>query len=135
MGIANGAALVFFAYIGFDAVSTAAEEAINPQRDSAIGILGSLLICTIAYIAVSGLLTAIVPYSTLNVKSPVAETLLNSGYPFCWRDRCLWCYSRTHFGCPHFPFMRFPGSFMLFLAMDYCLHFSQRYTTKQEKPP
>ncbi len=82
MGIANGAALVFFAYIGFDAVSTAAEEAINPQRDLAIGILGSLLICTIAYIAVSGLLTAIVPYSTLNVKSPVAETLLKLGYPF-----------------------------------------------------
>lgn len=81
-GVANGAALVFFAYIGFDAVSTAAEEAENPQRDLSIGILGSLLICTLAYIAVSGLLTAIVPYYTLNVKSPVAETLLLLGHQF-----------------------------------------------------
>lgn len=82
VGVANAAALVFFAYIGFDAVSTAAEEAINPQRDLSIGILGSLIICTLAYIAVSGLLTAIVPYSTLNVKSPVAETLLLLGHQF-----------------------------------------------------
>lgn len=81
-GVAKGAALVFFAYIGFDAVSTAAEEAVNPQRDLSIGILGSLVICTLAYIAVSGLLTAIVPYSTLNVKSPVAETLLTLGHHF-----------------------------------------------------
>ncbi len=81
-GVASGAGLVFFAYIGFDAVSTAAEEAVNPQRDLSIGILGSLIICTIAYIAVSGLLTAIAPYSTLNVSSPVAETLLKLGHKF-----------------------------------------------------
>lgn len=81
-GVAHGAALVFFAYIGFDAVSTAAEEAVNPQRDLSIGILGSLIICTIAYIAVSGLLTAIAPFHTLNVSSPVAETLLKLGHQF-----------------------------------------------------
>lgn len=79
-GVVEGAALVFFAYIGFDAVSTAAEEAKNPQRDLSIGIVGSLLICTLIYIVVSGLLTAIVDYSTLNVKSPVAQTLINLGH-------------------------------------------------------
>src|SRR5437867_1866435 len=57
-GIARGAAVVFFAYIGFDAVSTAAQEARKPQKDMPIGILGSLIICTILYIAVSGLLTS-----------------------------------------------------------------------------
>jgi APA family basic amino acid/polyamine antiporter len=71
-GIARGAAVVFFAYIGFDAVSTMAQEARNPQRDMPIGIIGSLLICTVLYIAVSGLLTAIVPYTALNVSDPVA---------------------------------------------------------------
>ena len=64
--------MIFFAYIGFDAVSTAAQEAKNPQRDMPIGILGSLVICTILYILVSGLLTGIVPYSALNVADPVA---------------------------------------------------------------
>ena len=62
-GIARGAGVIFFAYIGFDAVSTAAQEAKNPQRDMPIGILGSLVICTILYILVSGLLTGIVPYT------------------------------------------------------------------------
>ncbi|HYH01175.1 MAG TPA: amino acid permease [Terriglobales bacterium] len=71
-GIATGAAVVFFAYIGFDAVSTAAQEAKNPQRDMPIGILGSLVICTILYILVSGLLTAVVNYRQLNVPDPVA---------------------------------------------------------------
>jgi APA family basic amino acid/polyamine antiporter len=71
-GIATGAAVVFFAYIGFDAVSTAAQEAKNPQRDMPIGILGSLIVCTILYIAVSGLLTAMVSYERLNVPDPVA---------------------------------------------------------------
>ena len=64
--------MIFFAYIGFDAVSTAAQEAKNPQTDMPIGILGSLVICTILYILVSGLLTGIVPYSALNVADPVA---------------------------------------------------------------
>jgi APA family basic amino acid/polyamine antiporter len=80
-GVVQGAAFVFFAYIGFDALSTAAEETINPQRDIPIGILTSLVICTIIYIVVAALLTGIVPYTTLNVKSPVADALLNIGYP------------------------------------------------------
>jgi APA family basic amino acid/polyamine antiporter len=71
-GIARAASVIFFAYIGFDAVSTAAQEAKNPQKDMPIGIMGSLLICTILYIVVAGLLTAIVPYSSLNVAEPVA---------------------------------------------------------------
>ena len=79
-GVMNGAALIFFAYIGFDAVSTAAEETINPQRDVPRGILTSLALCTVIYIVVAGLLTGIVPYQTLNVPSPVAEALLHLGY-------------------------------------------------------
>ncbi len=80
-GVVDGAALVFFAYIGFDAVSTAAEEAINPQRDLPIGILLSVIICTLIYILVAALLTGIVPYTQLNVPSPVAEALLRIGHP------------------------------------------------------
>ncbi len=71
-GIARGAAVIFFAYIGFDAVSTAAQEAKNPRRDMPIGILGSLVICTILYIVVSGLLTGVVSYKALNISDPVA---------------------------------------------------------------
>jgi APA family basic amino acid/polyamine antiporter len=71
-GIAAGAASIFFAYIGFDAVSTAAQEAKNPQRDMPIGILGSLVICTILYIVVSTILTGLVNYKALNVPDPVA---------------------------------------------------------------
>jgi basic amino acid/polyamine antiporter, APA family len=72
-GIMRGATVVFFAYIGFDAVSTAAQEARNPQKDLPFGILGSLIICTILYIIVSGLLTGIVPYTQLNTPAPVAD--------------------------------------------------------------
>ncbi|HTW46137.1 MAG TPA: amino acid permease [Acidobacteriaceae bacterium] len=72
-GIMRGAGVVFFAYIGFDAVSTAAQEARNPQKDMPIGILGSLIICTVLYIIVSGLLTGLKPYTTLNVPAPVAD--------------------------------------------------------------
>ncbi len=71
-GIATGAASIFFAYIGFDAVSTAAQEARNPQKDMPIGILGSLVICTILYIVVSTILTGLVNYKALNVPDPVA---------------------------------------------------------------
>ena len=71
-GITAGAASIFFAYIGFDAVSTAAQEAKNPQRDMPIDILGSLVICTILYILVSGVLTGLVNYRALNVADPVA---------------------------------------------------------------
>ncbi|MBG9945694.1 amino acid permease [Brevibacillus formosus] len=74
-GVATGAATVFFAFIGFDAVSSAAEEVRNPQRDMPIGIISSLLVCTILYIAVSLTLTGIVPYHLLNVKNPVAFAL------------------------------------------------------------
>uniref|UniRef100_E6QMD9 Metabolite permease n=1 Tax=mine drainage metagenome TaxID=410659 RepID=E6QMD9_9ZZZZ len=72
MGIAAGAASIFFAYIGFDAVSTAAQEAKNPQRDMPIGILGSLVFCTLLYIVVSTVLTGLVNYKALNVADPVA---------------------------------------------------------------
>ena len=78
-GIARGAGVIFFAYIGFDAVSTAAQEAKNPQRDMPIGILGSLVICTILYILVSGLLTGVVSYTTLNVPDPVAVGIDHTG--------------------------------------------------------
>jgi APA family basic amino acid/polyamine antiporter len=71
-GIARGAAVIFFAYIGFDAVSTAAQEARNPQRDMPRGILGSLAICTLLYVVVAGLLTGVVHYTQLNVAAPVA---------------------------------------------------------------
>ncbi|MGJ7911799.1 amino acid permease [Neobacillus sp. LXY-1] len=74
-GVATGAATVFFAYIGFDAVSTAAEEVKNPQRNMPIGIIASLLVCTVLYIAVSAILTGIVPYQHLGVKNPVAFAL------------------------------------------------------------
>lgn len=71
-GILRGAAVIFFAYIGFDAVSTAAQESKNPQRDLPIGILGSLLVCTILYILVAVVLTGIVPYTKLGVPDPIA---------------------------------------------------------------
>jgi APA family basic amino acid/polyamine antiporter len=79
-GVLAGASLVFFSYVGFDAVSTAAEEAKNPQRDLPIGIVSSLVFCTIIYIIVSGLLTGVVHYSDLNVSSPVAHALTLLGY-------------------------------------------------------
>jgi len=71
-GIARAAGVIFFAYIGFDAVSTAAQEAKNPQKDMPFGILGSLVVCTVLYILVSGLLTGVVSYTALNVADPVA---------------------------------------------------------------
>lgn len=74
-GVLAGASIVFFAYVGFDAVSTAAEEARNPQRDLPFGIVSSLAFCTVVYILVSGLLTGVVPYTDLNVSSPVAHAL------------------------------------------------------------
>ncbi len=78
-GVMTGAAVIFFAYIGFDAVSTAGEEASNPRRDLPIGILGSLAICTVLYIVVSLLLTGIVPYASLNTASPMADALKAHG--------------------------------------------------------
>ncbi len=74
-GVLRGASIVFFAYIGFDAVSTAAQEAKNPQRDMPIGILGSLAICTVLYIAMAAVLTGMVPYTQLGTPKPVATAL------------------------------------------------------------
>jgi basic amino acid/polyamine antiporter, APA family len=71
-GVMRGAATVFFAYIGFDAVSTAAQETRNPQRDLPFGILGSLAVCTVLYVAVAAVLTGIVPYTQLGVPHPIA---------------------------------------------------------------
>ena len=81
-GILRGAGVVFFAYIGFDAVSTAAQEAKNPKKDMPLGILGSLVICTILYILVSGLLTHLVPYGQLNVPDPVVVGMRATGHPW-----------------------------------------------------
>jgi len=74
-GILRASGIIFFAYIGFDAVSTAAQEAKNPSRDMPIGILGSLLICTLLYIMMSAVLTGLVPYPQLNDAAPVAVAL------------------------------------------------------------
>ncbi len=81
-GIVNGAGLIFFAYIGFDAVSTAAEETKHPHRDLPIGIIASLLICTIVYVIVAAVLTGIMHYPELNISSPVATSLMKLGYHF-----------------------------------------------------
>jgi APA family basic amino acid/polyamine antiporter len=79
-GVGAAAAIVFFAYIGFDAVSTAAEEARNPKRDVPIGIIGSLALCTILYIAVAAVLTGLVPSSQIDIHAPVAEALRLVGF-------------------------------------------------------
>ena len=79
-GIFGGAAIVFFAYIGFDAVATSAEECKNPSHDLPIGIIGSLVICTARYVVVAGVLTGIVPYTELNNPEPVAFALRYIGY-------------------------------------------------------
>ena len=74
-GVVRGASVVFFAFIGFDAVSTAAQEAKLPQRDMPIGILGSLVICTILYVLVAAVVTGLVPYTELNVPDPIAKAV------------------------------------------------------------
>jgi APA family basic amino acid/polyamine antiporter len=79
-GIHQGAAIVFFAYIGFDAISTAAEETKNPQRNLPIGILGGLAICTLIYVVVGAVLTGMVPYQQLAVADPLARALQLAGY-------------------------------------------------------
>jgi APA family basic amino acid/polyamine antiporter len=83
-GIVRGAGVIFFAYIGFDAVSTAAQECRNPQKDMPIGILGSLAICTVLYIAVALVLTGIVHYSELNVPDPIAVGINAAGERLTW---------------------------------------------------
>jgi APA family basic amino acid/polyamine antiporter len=83
-GILRGAGVIFFAYIGFDAVSTAAQECRNPKRDMPIGILGSLAICTVLYIAVALVLTGIVKYTQLNVPDPIAVGINAAGPGLAW---------------------------------------------------
>jgi basic amino acid/polyamine antiporter, APA family len=78
-GIGAGAAYIFFAYIGFDAVSTTAQEAKNPQRDLPIGIIVSLLICTVLYVAVAGVLTGMVHWQDINIEAPIARAFLDRG--------------------------------------------------------
>jgi len=83
-GILTGAGVIFFAYIGFDAVSTTSQEAVNPKRDLPLGILVSLAICTLLYIAVSLTMTGIVKYSDLNVPAPVALAISRCGSSLSW---------------------------------------------------
>jgi APA family basic amino acid/polyamine antiporter len=83
-GVLRGAGVIFFAYIGFDAVSTAAQEAKNPQRDMPIGMLASLAICTVLYIAVALVLTGVVNYQTLNVTAPIAVAVDALGPKLAW---------------------------------------------------
>ncbi len=83
-GVLRGASIIFFAYIGFDAVSTAAQEAKNPQKDMPKGILGSLAICTLLYILVSLVMTGVVSYKVLNVPDPVAVAVNAAGPDLFW---------------------------------------------------
>jgi APA family basic amino acid/polyamine antiporter len=78
-GVLRGSGKIFFAYIGFDAVSTAAQEAKNPQKDMPVGILGSLTLCTLLYIITSGLLTGVISYTRLNVGAPIALGMAETG--------------------------------------------------------
>jgi APA family basic amino acid/polyamine antiporter len=82
LGMLAGAAVIFFAYIGFDSVSTHAEEAKNPSRDVPIGIVASLIICTVLYIAVAAILTGMVPYSEINIETPVSDAFRRAGLPW-----------------------------------------------------
>ena len=82
LGMLAGASVIFFAYIGFDAVSTLSEEAKNPNRDVPIGIVSSLLICTILYIAVAAVLTGMVPYNKIDIDAPVADAFRQAGLPW-----------------------------------------------------
>lgn len=83
-GILRGAGIIFFAYIGFDAVSTAAQESINPQKDMPKGILGSLIICTIIYVLVGVVMTGMVNYKDLNVPDPIAVAVNAAGEDLFW---------------------------------------------------
>ena len=83
-GVVRGAGVIFFAYIGFDAVSTAAQEARNPQRDMPIGILGSLAVCTVVFILMSGVLTGIMKYTSLSVPDPIAVAVNAAGPGIAW---------------------------------------------------
>lgn len=87
LGVLAGAAIIFFAYIGFDSVSTHAEEAKLPHRDVPIGIIASLIICTVLYIAVSAILTGMVRYDQININAPVSDAFRQQGLP--WAQRLI----------------------------------------------
>jgi APA family basic amino acid/polyamine antiporter len=82
LGMLAGAAVIFFAYIGFDSVSTHAEEARNPSRDVPIGIIASLVVCTVLYIAVAAVLTGMVKYDQINIETPVSDAFRQAGLPW-----------------------------------------------------
>jgi basic amino acid/polyamine antiporter, APA family len=90
LGMMAGAAIVFYAYIGFDSVSTHAEEARNPSRDVPIGIIASLTLCTILYIAVAAVLTGMVPYQQIDIDAPLAKAFSRAGLP--------WAHALISFG-------------------------------------
>jgi APA family basic amino acid/polyamine antiporter len=82
LGMLAGAGIIFFAYIGFDSISTHAEEAKNPQRDVPIAIITSLILCTVLYIAVAAILTGMVPYQEINIETPVSDAFRRAGLPW-----------------------------------------------------
>jgi basic amino acid/polyamine antiporter, APA family len=82
LGMMAGAAVIFFAYIGFDSISTHSEEARNPKRDVPIGIITSLLLCTVLYIAVAAVITGMVPYNQINIDAPVSDAFRQAGLPW-----------------------------------------------------
>jgi len=82
LGMLAGAAVIFFAYIGFDSISTHAEEAKNPKRDVPIGIICSLVLCTVLYIAVAAVITGMVPYNQINIDAPVSDAFRQAGLPW-----------------------------------------------------
>jgi hypothetical protein len=88
-GVIRAATIVFFAYIGFEAVSTAGQEARNPKRDMPIGILGSLVVCTILYMLTSAVLTGVVSFTKLNVAAPVATAVDSFGPQWGWLAKCI----------------------------------------------
>jgi basic amino acid/polyamine antiporter, APA family len=88
-GIMRAASIVFFAYIGFEAVSTAGQEAKDPKRDMPFGIIGSLVVCTVIYMLVAAIMTLLVPYNTLNVPDPVAVVVDNFGPTWGWLAKVI----------------------------------------------
>lgn len=88
-GIMRAASIVFFAYIGFEAVSTAGQEAKNPAKDMPFGIIGSLLVCTVIYMLVAAIMTLLVPYNTLNVPDPVAVVVDSFGEQWSWLAKTI----------------------------------------------
>jgi APA family basic amino acid/polyamine antiporter len=131
-GVVRGAGVIFFAYIGFDAVSTAAQEAKNPQRDMPIGILGSLAICTVLYIAVALVLTGVVNYTQLNDPAPIAVAINALGPKLVWLSKsarlpdCLPSFSSC---C-----LASRGFFTRCRRTDCCRRCSARYTRNSARP-